>query len=99
MEHSDLREHLSRLENQVQLLLEKYETAKDELAQLKQENQQLRSESLEKSVQIENFQNHSKISKIVEYLGMDENPSELKEKIDEYIVEIDRCISYLSKEL
>jgi len=99
MENIHIQEYLLRLESQVKLLLESHSILKVEIEGFKQENQQLREQLVKKNEALENFQNQSKISKIVDCLEIDDNPEGLKEKIDEYIIEIDQCISYLNKEL
>ncbi|MGD1842965.1 MAG: hypothetical protein ACFB0B_19040 [Thermonemataceae bacterium] len=98
MQQQALIEKLERLENKVQFLVEKYVHLKKELAIAIGENSQLKELVKKQNAQINNFQNQYKISKIVASIAPDaENAEELKEKIDEYIVEIQKCIDYLSK--
>jgi hypothetical protein len=65
---------------------------------LKTEISLLRSEKEKHSNQLESFQNHSKIGKIVNELESGgENQLELKSLLDQYIGEIDMCIERLNK--
>jgi len=61
------------------------------------EKQQLQDQIRVLNNQIQRFQNQIKISKIAGSVGADRgDASELKRMIDEYVVEIDRCIAHLS---
>ncbi|TRX49219.1 hypothetical protein FNH22_27640 [Fulvivirga sp. M361] len=91
-----LKSHLSTLERKLNLLLKEHRSSKDHIASLQQENDELRSFLKAKDEQIASFQNKIKISKIVREIDSDEDTSELKRKIDEYIKEIDKCITHLS---
>ena len=72
---------------------------------LKKENVRLRSENEGKKIDLENksqlileFQNKVNTKTIINSIGVeDKDAAELKEIINQYINEIDRCISYLSK--
>lgn len=99
MEEKPLQNAIIKLELQLTKLLEKHEAIQQELQACKQENQQLKVQIAQKDTLLENFQNQSEITKIVEYLEGEEDPLKLREKIDEYLVEIDHCISYLNKQL
>ena len=64
------------------------------------ENQILELKSLlnSKEQQIHDFHNKIKISTIVDSISVgDSEAAEVKNKIDDYIKEIDRCINQLSK--
>ena len=59
---------------------------------------QLKSVIKAKDDQIDNFQNKIKISTIVDRISVEEGEAkEVKDKINDYIKEIDRCINQLSK--
>lgn len=98
MDQARLHTELNALERKVQLLLNEYQLVKQELNHLKSENQELKSSIKLKDERIKDFQNQDKISKIVGSIGKDEaETSEMKEKIDEYIKEIDKCILHLTR--
>jgi len=75
------------------------------LQQLEQDNQTLREESIllrskleEKGQALEDFKNQIKIAKLVNSIPVEEMESaELREKINNYIKEIDNIIAYLSE--
>ncbi|MTI32984.1 hypothetical protein [Xanthovirga aplysinae] len=86
------------LERKVKLLLGKYQALKEEVGLLKSENEDLRSIIRMKQEKINNFQNKIKISKIVDTIAVEKDEAtELKQTIDEYIKEIDRCIAHLGE--
>ena len=71
---------------------------KDEVAGLKVENQELKSNLRGRDEQLLNFRNQIKITKIVDNINPEDGSvSELKKKVDEYIREIDKCIAHLSR--
>ncbi|GAB3342387.1 hypothetical protein GCM10027429_31960 [Marivirga atlantica] len=98
MEQARLHNELNTLERKVQLLLNEYQLAKDELSHLKAENQELKLALKQKDERIKDFQNQDKISKIVGTIGKNEaETSDMREKIDDYIKEIDKCILHLTR--
>ena len=71
------------------------ESLKKSLADSQRENQELQKKLNQR---VKNFKKSDKITKIaVNNLNSTGNPAELKEKLDEYILEIEKCISQLSK--
>lgn len=93
-----LKSNLGTLERKINLLISDRKSMKEEVSLLQKENEQLRSLVKEREEQISSFQNQIKISKIVNEMDTDGGDSpELKEKIDEYIKEIDKCLAHLSK--
>ncbi len=92
-----LKTKLATLERKLTLLLNEYNSIKNQNLALIGENEELRSLIKVKDEQIFNFQNKIKISKIVNEIDEGEDSSELKRKIDDYIKEIDKCIAHLSK--
>ncbi len=98
MNQEGLHTELNALERKVQLLLNEFQNTKSELNILKAENQELKSALKQKDERINDFQNQDKISKIVGSIGKsEEEASEMKGKIDEYIKEIDKCILHLTR--
>ena len=85
-----------------------YIEVKKQLSEVKIENEKLRNDlcNAEKEIQElqknlnqqkKNFKKSDKFTKIaVNNLKSTGNPAELKEKIDEYILEIEKCIDQLS---
>jgi len=89
---------LVSLERKVKLLLNEHALLKDEIVQLKRENDSLRQEANSKDEKLDDFQNKIKISKIVGSMVTDgDDTSDLKEIINEYIKEIDKCIAHLGE--
>lgn len=98
MNKEKLNLSISNLERRIKLLVNNYQYIKQELAIAKTENQQLKELLKKKDEQIIEYQNKYKISKIVKNVGDGEgDTSELKNQINEYIREIDKCILHLSQ--
>jgi len=85
------------LERKLNLLLGDFKNLKEELSLLRNETSELKNIIKTKNEQISNFQNTNNISKIVNTISVEEDNTELKKSIDNYIKEIDKCIAYLSK--
>jgi len=100
MEAKDLSNRLEVLEVKVNKLLDVHREVKKQLQAALQENEKLKTTIKEKDKQLDDFQYNLKISTIVEHLGINgEDSLELKSKIDDYIKDIDNCISYLNSQL
>lgn len=98
MEQEGLYAELQSLERKLKILIGEYSMLRDEANALRRENLELRSALSAKDNQLNSFQNKFKISKLVDYVSDGENNMpELKQKIDDYIKEIDKCILQLSK--
>ena len=98
MNREKLNLSLSNLERKVKFLLNNYKDLKQELNVAKSENQELKEIIRKRDDQIIDFQNKYKISKIVRNIrDGEEDASELKNQINEYIREIDKCILHLSQ--
>lgn len=96
--NASILQRLQDLESKIHILVEKYKLLKDELAICVEENFSLKELVKKQTVQLNNFENQYKISKIVASIAPNaEDAAELKEKIDTYIADIDKCIAYLSK--
>ena len=89
-------ENLS-IERKLNLLLGEFKNLKEELSLLRNENSELNDIIKTKDEQLTNFQNTNNISKIANTIAVEEDNTELKKSIDNYIKEIDKCIAYLSK--
>lgn len=97
MEQYNLQTELSLLEEKIKNLLEERKSLKLEIIDLKKDKAALRDAVEKKAEEINNFQNQIKISKIVDSMAVEDNATELKYKINEYIKDIDKCIAHLSK--
>ena len=98
MSQAATHNELNALERKVQLLLNEYQNAKNELKTLKAENEKLKAALKSKDETINDFQNQDKISTIVGSIGKSEaEASEMKGKIEDYIKEIDKCILHLTR--
>ena len=96
------------LEQKLRGLSENYVEMKKSFEETKKENENLRkvlnetlkeNQELQKKLnqQVKNFKKSDKFTKIaVSNLKSTGNPVELKEKLDEYILEIEKCINQLS---
>ncbi len=90
---------LERVRKKVMELADKYLLALEEIRVLKQRNQELENQLKEKSDELESFQKQDKISRLVTSVATEgEDMEELKEKLGDYIREIDKCIEHLSEE-
>ena len=98
MDQEALKANLNGLERKILLLLNEHKALKEELRVIKLENHDLKSSLKTRDDQLSNFKNQIKITKIVDQINPEDgSASELKRKVDEYIREIDKCISYLSR--
>jgi len=84
----------TELKDQLKESHKEKELQKKKLIEIEKENMELQKKLNEQS---KNFKKSDKFTKIVaNNLKNAGDPAELKEKIDEYILEIDKCISQLS---
>ena len=79
-------------------MLNEHKALKEEIQYLKDENYQLKNSIRTKDDHLNNFQNKIKISKLVGSMAVEnEDTAELKQMINNYIKEIDKCIAHLSE--
>jgi hypothetical protein len=98
MDQELLKSNLNGLERKLLILLNEHKTLKEEVAGLKIENQELKTNLTSRDEQMHHFRNQIKITKIVDNINPEDGSvSELKKKVDEYIREIDKCIAHLSR--
>ena len=98
MSEEKLRTELSTLERKVRLLISEHRKMRSEIISIKAENDALRSKINSKDGELSNFQNKFKISKLVGNMTVGkEDTKELKNVLDGYIQEIDKCIAQLSE--
>lgn len=108
MTEAQIFTRFSSLEKKLRGLVENYIEVKEQLEEAKLDNENLRkslseaqkeNQELQKKLnqQVKNFKKSDKFTKIaVNNLKSTGNTAELKEKLDEYILEIEKCISQLS---
>lgn len=98
MSNDTLRTEINNLERKIKLLLNEYTQMRSELERIGLENAHLKAQTNSQEASLESFQNQTKISKIVGSMAVGESDAgELKEVLDEYIKEIDKCIAHLSE--
>ena len=98
MKRDRLSLEVQSLERKVRLLLSQFDLLKKNNNELKKRNTQLEEQLKIKERQLNDFQNKYKISTIVNSIESgDEELKEVKERINNYIKEIDKCIYQLSK--
>jgi uncharacterized small protein (DUF1192 family) len=76
----------------------KHNELKNDSVILQKEITELKEELVKKDEQFTNFQNQQKLSNIASsVVGKEGNSAELKQRINEYIKEIDKCIIHLKQ--
>jgi chromosome segregation ATPase len=91
-------EELQRLEKLVLQVTEKINQLEQENFSLKEELYKWKNQAQERSLALEDFKNQIKITKLVDSIS-DEHIeyAEIRERINQYIEEIDHIIAYLSE--
>ncbi len=98
MKRDRLNNEIQNLEKKVRLLINQHLQEKKKNDDLKNQIGELKSLLAARDQQIMDFQNKIKISTIVDRISVGESEAtEVKNKIDDYIKEIDKCINQLSK--
>lgn len=98
MKRDRLNTELQNLERKIRFLLNEYHSLQKEHESLKEENHSLKETIASKDKQLLDFQNRLNITTIVDSIETGESEvSEVKNKLSEYIKEIDKCIQYLNK--
>lgn len=98
MPNEQLYREIQNLERKIQLVLNENKKLKGDLSQAKSENHELKTRIESQSTNLTSFQNQVKISKLVNNMVVEESDStELQEKLDGYIKEIDKCIAHLAE--
>lgn len=93
-----LTQEITLLERKLGLLISEINSLRQENKRMNAENLDLKHSLSQKEEQIAHFKNQMKISKIVQHAAVNENTAGLKDQIDEYIREIDKCIAHISDE-
>jgi predicted nucleic acid-binding Zn-ribbon protein len=98
MEINKLHENFDAVELKMAELLDKYTTLKYDLDTLKQERKDLKATIEKQKETIKNFHNKPKLGSIVIPIATDAQDAEaLRQRIDEFVKEIENCIAYLSE--
>ena len=98
MDQELLKTNLNGLERKILVLVNEHNNLKEELQNVKKENQELKTAVKVRDEELHRFHNQLKITKIVDNINPEDGSvSELKKKVDEYIREIDKCIAHLSR--
>ncbi|MEP1035374.1 hypothetical protein [Ekhidna sp.] len=97
MPSEKLYREFQNLERKIQLVLTENKRLKDELNHTRDENGLLKEKMKSQEANLTTFQDKIKINKLVNSTVVSEGDSvELKETIDGYIKEIDKCIAHLA---
>ena len=97
MNEQPLPNKLKNLESKIQALISSHHSLKEEREKLTNQNSNLLGQIETLEAKLNDFQNQDKITKIVSGSTVEkEEATELKNKLNEYIKEIDRCIAHLS---
>lgn len=98
MPSEKLYREFQNLERKIQLIINENKRLKDELTQSMKDNQILKTKLDSQEANLSSFQNQMKMSKIVNNMIVErEDSAQLKEQIDGYIKEIDKCIAHLAE--
>ena len=98
MPSEKLYREFQNLERKIQMVLSENKRLKDELNVFKSENGQLKEKMQNQQASLSNFQDQMKINKLVNNMVVSDGDSaQLKETIDGYIKEKDKCIAHLAE--
>ena len=98
MKRDRLNSELQVLERKIRLLIAQYNQEKKRSEDFEMKYLEIKALLDSKEHQIQDFQNKNNISTIVDSIAVGNNEAaEVKNRIDDYIKEIDKCISQLNK--
>ena len=97
MSPESLNNELNNLERRIKLIISEQVKLKNEVEMYQNENHQLREKISQKEHELNNFQNKFKLNQIADNAIESANSDELKELLNKYIMEIDKCILHLSE--
>ena len=94
-----MKEIVVNIEKKVNKIISLYRSLKKEKEEILEENTNLRSEILEKDNNIKSLEEKIKLLRITKSVGDHdlEINKESRQKINEYVREIDKCIALLNK--
>lgn len=97
MNNGQIQNEINSLERKVKLLISEHQKLKQTVNTYQDENKDLRNRLKSNQGEMASFQNRIKMSKIVENMVVEkEETKDLKEILDDYIKEIDKCIAHMS---
>ena len=97
MDASSFDQKMTQLQANVESLLKAYQNQLAENERLKTESLLLQQKVEDLETKVSDFHNQDKMSKLVNNTSVEKEDSiELKNRLNEYIKEIDKCIAYLS---
>jgi len=97
MSSESLNNELNNLERRIKLIISEQAKLKNEVGIYQNENLQLREKISQKERELNSFQNKFKLNQIADNAIESTDPDELKELLNKYIMEIDKCILNLSE--
>lgn len=98
MKRDRLNSEIQILERKIRLLIAQYDQEKKKREDFEMKYSEIKALLESKELQFQDFQNKNNISTIVDSIAVGNNEAaEVKIKIDDYIKEIDKCISQLNK--
>ena len=98
MPSEKLYREFQNLERKIQLVLSENKRLKDELDNTKEENGTLKEKMKSQEANLTSFQDKMKVNNLVNNMVVSDGDSaQLKETIDGYIKEIDKCIAHLAE--
>lgn len=94
-----MKETVVNIENKVNKIISLYRSLKKEKEEILEENRNLKFEILERDKNIKNLEEKIKLLRITRSVGVHdlEINKESRQKINEYVREIDKCIALLNK--
>ena len=97
MNTNSLNSELNNLERRIKLVMSEQVKLKNDVEMYRNENRQLKETVKLKNHELNNFQNKFKLNQIANNAMENVNSEELKELLDNYIMEIDKCILHLNE--
>ncbi len=97
MNTNSLNSELNNLERRIKLVISEQVKLKNDVETYRNENRQLKETIKLKNHELNNFQNKFKLNQIANNAMENGNSEELKELLDNYIMEIDKCILHLNE--
>lgn len=92
-----LDQHFNTINNKLHLLLKQYARLQKENERLKEELEAARQKQSESSQRLDVYQEQLSILKITSGDMNDRDRKDFEKKVNQYISEIDKCISFLSQ--
>ena len=97
MTTNSLNNELNNLERRIKLIISEQLKLKNDLEMYQTENRRLKEIIKLKNHELNNFQNKYKLNQIANNAVENSNKEGLKELLNKYISEIDRCILHLNE--